>query len=44
MKRSVYDIETAFEAHFTVGEGGRTIAYNAEYGTPPLPSVLLLLH
>lgn len=32
VKRGVYDIETAFEAQFTVGEGGRTIAYNAEYG------------
>ncbi|KAF4536500.1 Peptidase M20 [Lasiodiplodia theobromae] len=35
VKRSVYDIETAFEARFTVGEGGRTVAYNAEYDALP---------
>ncbi|KKY28045.1 putative metal-dependent amidase aminoacylase carboxypeptidase [Diplodia seriata] len=35
VQRSVYDIETAFEARFTVGEGGRTVAYNAEYDALP---------
>ncbi|OJD32118.1 amidohydrolase [Diplodia corticola] len=35
VKRSVYDIETAFEARFSVGQGGRTIAYNAEYDALP---------
>lgn len=32
MKRGVYGLETAFEARFSVKEGGRVICFNAEYG------------
>lgn len=32
VKRGVYGIETAFEARFSVREGGRTVCFNAEYG------------
>jgi hypothetical protein len=32
VKHGVYGIETAFEARFSVKEGGRTVCYNAEYG------------
>ncbi|EOD44423.1 putative metal-dependent amidase aminoacylase carboxypeptidase protein [Neofusicoccum parvum UCRNP2] len=35
VQRSVYGLETAFEARFSVGEGGRTVAYNAEYDALP---------
>lgn len=32
VKRSVYGLETTFEARFSVGTGGRTVCFNAEYG------------
>ncbi|THW53330.1 putative amidohydrolase amhX [Aureobasidium pullulans] len=35
VKRGVYGIETAFEARFSVKEGGRTVCYNAEYDALP---------
>jgi metal-dependent amidase/aminoacylase/carboxypeptidase family protein len=31
--RGVYGISTAFEAKFSVKEGGRSVCFNAEYGT-----------
>ncbi|KAK8208103.1 amidohydrolase AmhX [Phyllosticta capitalensis] len=33
--RGVYGLATAFEARFSVGNGGRTIAFNAEYDALP---------
>jgi metal-dependent amidase/aminoacylase/carboxypeptidase family protein len=30
--RGVYGISTAFEAKFSVKEGGRSLCFNAEYG------------
>ncbi|KAK7545136.1 amidohydrolase amhX [Phyllosticta citribraziliensis] len=33
--RGVYGLETAFEARLTVGQGGRTLAFNAEYDALP---------
>ncbi|VUC25569.1 unnamed protein product [Clonostachys rosea] len=35
VKRGVYGIETAFEARFTLKEGGRTVCFNAEYDALP---------
>jgi metal-dependent amidase/aminoacylase/carboxypeptidase family protein len=35
VKRGVYGIETAFEARFSVKEGGRTVCFNAEYDALP---------
>lgn len=35
VERNVYGLETAFEARFTLKEGGRTICYNAEYDALP---------
>ncbi|KAH8896862.1 hypothetical protein GQ53DRAFT_792087 [Thozetella sp. PMI_491] len=35
VKRGAYGIETAFEARFSVKEGGRTICFNAEYDALP---------
>ncbi|ETS74220.1 hypothetical protein PFICI_14086 [Pestalotiopsis fici W106-1] len=35
VKRGVYGIETAFEARFSVREGGRTVCFNAEYDALP---------
>lgn len=32
VSRGVYGLETAFEAKFSVVEGGRTVCFNAEYG------------
>ena len=32
MKCGAYGLETAFEARFSVMEGGRTVCFNAEYG------------
>jgi len=43
VKRGVYGLETAFEARFSVGEGGRTICFNAEYGKLHQHSQFLLL-
>ncbi|KAL6399853.1 amidohydrolase [Ilyonectria robusta] len=36
VKRGVYGIETAFEAQFSVREGGRTVCFNAEYDALPM--------
>lgn len=33
VNRAVYGIDTAFEARYSVKSGGRTVCYNAEYGT-----------
>ncbi|RAL13391.1 M20 family metallopeptidase [Aspergillus homomorphus CBS 101889] len=33
--RNVYGIETAFEARFSVRDGGRTVCFNAEYDALP---------
>jgi metal-dependent amidase/aminoacylase/carboxypeptidase family protein len=33
VQTGVYGISTAFEARFSVVGGGRTICYNAEYGS-----------
>ncbi|PCG94220.1 Peptidase M20D, amidohydrolase, predicted [Penicillium occitanis (nom. inval.)] len=35
VKRGVYGLETAFEARFSVGTGGRTVCFNAEYDALP---------
>lgn len=35
VKRNVYGIETAFEARYSVKDGGRTVCYNAEYDALP---------
>ncbi|KAJ5886005.1 uncharacterized protein N7473_008679 [Penicillium subrubescens] len=35
VKRSAYGIKTAFEITYTLGKGGRTIVYNAEYDSLP---------
>ncbi|KIM97182.1 hypothetical protein OIDMADRAFT_57819 [Oidiodendron maius Zn] len=35
VSRGVYGIETAFEARFSVREGGRTVCFNAEYDGLP---------
>ncbi|PYI02592.1 hypothetical protein BO78DRAFT_410495 [Aspergillus sclerotiicarbonarius CBS 121057] len=35
VRRGVYGIETAFEARFSVKEGGRTVCFNAEYDALP---------
>lgn len=32
VKRGAYGLETAFEARFSTGPGGRTVCFNAEYG------------
>ncbi|KAJ0413376.1 hypothetical protein BJY00DRAFT_322053 [Aspergillus carlsbadensis] len=35
VKRGVYGLETAFEARFSLREGGRTVCFNAEYDALP---------
>ncbi|KAJ9151758.1 Peptidase M20 domain-containing protein 2 [Pleurostoma richardsiae] len=35
VSRGVYGVETAFEARFSVKEGGRTVCFNAEYDALP---------
>ncbi|KAF4962478.1 hypothetical protein F66182_18174, partial [Fusarium sp. NRRL 66182] len=35
VKRGAYGLETAFEARFSTGPGGRTVCFNAEYDALP---------
>ncbi|KAI2903714.1 hypothetical protein CBS11852_1725 [Aspergillus niger] len=35
VQRGVYGVQTAFEARFSVKEGGRTVCFNAEYDALP---------
>lgn len=35
MKRSAYDLETALEVEYVHGDGGRVVAFNAEYDALP---------
>jgi hypothetical protein len=37
VKRGVYGIKTAFEARFSIREGGRIVCFNAEYGMFKIP-------
>lgn len=40
VQRGVYSLSTAFEARFTAVPGGRTICFNAEYGTNMLLQII----